>query len=246
MSCHLYQTNACIVKKLLVNADDALVHDCQGMIEQCSFTLKSEPEICTTGTGVEPISEPQEVVNNDLSDRIPIISIHQLPVPYKVKADALFFPANIELNIDDRYLKIMSKGKVQTECNQLRRPIKMGSVYLTENGGAESLVKQKHIFHLVIAGESTLVNEKDVKSSTRKALMLAEEMKLETIVAIPVDYGILNIDIAALTQLSAIYTYFEQKTEPTTIKNIFIVMSDKESKDIYEEYLKRIFKSHGS
>lgn len=122
----------------------------------------------------------------------------------------------------------MTKGVVQTECDAFRKPIKMGGVYITSNGGEFSKVQAKNIFHAVVAGESRLVNEEDIKSSTRKSLHLAENYKARNVVLMPADCGTHDINDTARVQLSAIKTYLQ--TNPNcSLANVFIVMEDQES-----------------
>ena len=122
------------------------------------------------------------------------------------------------------------------------KPINMGSVYVTSNGGENSKIQPKKIFHAVVAGESRLVNEADIKLAIRKALHLAKEFNARNIVMLPPDCGTHDIQDAARVQLSSIYTYLQTEKD-ITFKNIFIVMEDKESYDVYKEYYKRVFKS---
>ena len=108
------------------------------------------------------------------------------------------------------------------------------------NGGENSKVQAKKIIHAVVAGESRLVNEEDIKSSTRKALLLADDGQPKNMVMIPADCGTHDINDVARVQLSAIKTYL-QTNKNCSLKNIFIVMEDKESYDVFEEYYQRIF-----
>ena len=116
----------------------------------------------------------------------------------------------------------------------------MGHVYITSNGGELSQVKAKAIYHAVVAGESRLVNEEDIRSSMRKSLTLADSNNASNVVVIPCDCGTHDIEDTARVQLSSILTYFKSKKD-SNIRNIFIVMEDEESYQTFEEYYNRIF-----
>jgi O-acetyl-ADP-ribose deacetylase (regulator of RNase III) len=137
-------------------------------------------------------------------------------------------------------LNRMSRGNVQRECDNLPRPIKMGDVYITSNGGEDSKVRSKAIIHAVVAGPSRLVNEQDIKSSIRKSIHLADELGAKTMVMLPCDCGIHDVADAARVQLSTIRTFINS-VETKNITNIFIVMEDYESIEIFKDYFERIF-----
>jgi O-acetyl-ADP-ribose deacetylase (regulator of RNase III) len=201
--------------------------DCQGDRNLCTFKHQIEEP------SPEPISEP-------ISETKTKISIHKIENPYLVKADVLVYPTNIGLTIDDPLLNRMSRGVVQNELDRFQKPIKMGTVYITSNGGENSKVKSRKIYHATVSGESRLVNEVDLKSAMRKALFLADEEQARNVLFIPADCGTHDINDAARVQLAAIKTYLQSAKE-SNIKNIFIVMEDEESYQVYEEYYNRIF-----
>jgi O-acetyl-ADP-ribose deacetylase (regulator of RNase III) len=116
----------------------------------------------------------------------------------------------------------------------------MGSVYITNNGGENSKVQARQIFHAVVSGESRLVNEQDVKLATRKSLHLANSFKAKNIVMLPADCGTHDISDTARVQLAAIKTFLKTNKN-SEIKNIYIVMDDEESYKTYQEYYSRIF-----
>jgi O-acetyl-ADP-ribose deacetylase (regulator of RNase III) len=197
------------------------------------------------------ISEQKTPINSDLKkmmkevvEEVPLVkvSVHQIENPYVVKADILVYPTNNVLTIDDVLLNRLSYNAIQKECDKIPKPINMGSVYVTSNGGENSKVQPKQIIHAVVAGESRLVNEADIKLATRKALHLAKESNVRNIVMLPPDCGTHDIQDAARVQLSSIYTFLQTEKD-IPFKNIFIVMEDKESFDVYQEYYKRVFKS---
>jgi len=201
--------------------------DCQGNRNLCTFNHQIEEPT------PEPIPEP-------IPETKTKISIHKIENPYLVKADVLVYPTNIGLTIDDPLLNRMSRGVVQNELDRFQKPINMGTVYITSNGGENSKVNARKIYHATVSGESRLVNEVDLKSAMRKALFLADEEKARNVLFIPADCGTHDINDAARVQLAAIKTYLQSAKE-SNIKNIFIVMEDEESYRVYEEYYNRIF-----
>lgn len=245
--CPVYLGNNCVLKSLftkqfnskifgvdLKQIDEKYHSNCEGLISKCSFSI------------VEAVQEEQkeEPQQQEVVEEVPQVkvSIHQIDNPYAVKADILVYPANNVLTIDDPLLNRLSYNVIQKECDKVQKPINMGSVYITSNGGENSKVQAKKIFHAVVAGESRLVNEADTKLATRKALHLAKETNARNIVMLPPDCGTHDIQDAARVQLSSIYTFLQTEKD-IPFKNIFIVMDDKESYDVYQEYYKRVFKS---
>jgi O-acetyl-ADP-ribose deacetylase (regulator of RNase III) len=246
--CPIYLGNNCVLKSLFTRNFNSKIFgvelklieekyqtNCEGAIANCTFAKEQvvEKEVVEEKTPEpEPIIEEQQVK----------VSIHQIENPYVVKADVLVYPTNNVLTIDDPLLNRLSYNKIQNECDKIPKPINMGSVYITSNGGENSKVQPKQIIHAVVAGESRLVNEADIKLATRKALHLAKESNVRNIVMLPPDCGTHDIQDAARVQLSSIYTFLQTEKD-ITFKNIFIVMEDKESLDVYKEYYKRVFKS---
>lgn len=210
--------------------------DCQGDRNLCTFKHQIEEQLPP-----EPTLEPEpELIPEPIPETKTKISIHKIENPYLVKADVLVYPTNIGLTIDDPLLNRMSRGVVQIELDRFQKPIKMGTVYITSNGGENSKVKARKIYHATVSGESRLVNEVDLKSAMRKALFLADEEQARNVLLIPADCGTHDINDAARVQLAAIKTYLQSAKE-SNIKNIFIVMEDEESYQVYEEYYNRIF-----
>lgn len=259
--CPVYKNNYCLLKKnftLKLNSKifefDILPNDynknCHGVIESCSFAKKTENieeniseniKVSNTETQLA-VSENSDVQQDTISkDNDVKISIHLYENPYLIKSDVLVYPTNIVLTVDDPLLHRMSRGVVQSELDKFPKPIKMGSVYITSNGGDLSKVQSKKIYHAVVAGESRLVNEEDIKSSIRKSLHLALQNKAKNILMMPPDCGTLDINDTARVHLSSIKTFL-QAEKNSNFKNIFIVMSDQESYDTYLNYYKRIFK----
>lgn len=200
---------------------ERLKSDCKGDINKCNYKEYVAPKVT-------------EISNTK-------VSIHKVDNPYIVKADILVYPTNTVLTIDDPILHRFSRGIIQIECDKLPKPIKMGSVYQTSNGGDGSKVAAKKIYHAVVAGESRLVNEEDIKSATRKALHMADDGEPKNVLILPADCGTHDINDVARVQLAAIKTYLQAKKD-CSIKNIFVVMDDEESLETYREYYNRIFK----
>jgi O-acetyl-ADP-ribose deacetylase (regulator of RNase III) len=254
MQCPVYKTNRCLFKSIfnpqfnssifklsLEVISESYQKDCEGDIALCSFVQRTKQEPEFKEPEVQKVEEPEPVeVEPVVENKSTKVSIHQVANPYNVKADVLVFPANIILNIDDPLLNRMSGGIIQSECDSFKKPIKMGTVYITSNGNERTQVKPKKIYHAVVAGESRLVNESDIKSATRKALRLADNDNARNVVIVPCDCGTHDVNDTARVQLSAVKTFLQTEKE-CKIKNIFFVMEDKESFDIYEEYYNRIF-----
>lgn len=200
---------------------ERLKSDCKGDINKCNYKEYVAPKVT-------------EISNTK-------VSIHKVDNPYIVKADILVYPTNTVLTIDDPILHRFSRGIIQIECDKLPKPIKMGSVYQTSNGGDGSKVAAKKIYHTIVAGESRLVNEENIKSATRKALHMADDGEPKNVLILPADCGTHDINDVARVQLAAIKTYLQAKKD-CSIKNIFVVMDDEESLETYREYYNRIFK----
>lgn len=210
-------------------------NDCQGNPNLCTFRHQQEQSSPEPEPTPEPTPEPEPVVDTRTK-----ISIHKIENPYLVKADVLVYPTNIGLTIDDPLLNRMSRGVIQTELDKFQKPINMGTVYITSSGDQNTKVKAKKVYHATVSGESRLVNEVDLKSAMRKALLLADEEQARNVLVIPADCGTHDINDTARVQLAAIKTYLQSAKE-SNIKNIFIVMEDEESYQVYEEYYNRIF-----
>ena len=206
--CPVYLGNNCVLKSLFTKnfnskifgvelnvLDEKYQVNCEGSVSNCSF---KKEEIVQ-----KPEPEP-EPAKEEVAEEIPQIkvSIHQIENPYLVKADILVYPTNNVLTVDDVLLNRLSYNVVQQECDKIPKPINMGSVYVTSNGGENSKVQAKKIIHAVVAGESRLVNEADIKLATRKALHLAKESNVRNIVMLPPDCGTHDIQDAARVHLS--------------------------------------------
>ena len=251
--CPVYLNNSCVIKSLLTRHFNSKIFsltveqiendykkDCQGKIAQCSLNPPkvAEPQVESVKETKDEVKEEPQPVLESIGTKV---SVHLCENPYLVKSDILVYPTNIVLTIDDPLLDRMSAGIIQQQCDKFQKPIKMGTVYVTTNGSDNTKVQAKKIFHSVVAGESRLVNEADIKLATRKALHLANQEKARNVVMLPPDCGTHDINDAARVHLSAIYTYLQAEKE-CNIKNIFVVMDDQESYDVYNEYYRRVFK----
>jgi O-acetyl-ADP-ribose deacetylase (regulator of RNase III) len=222
-----------LLQKSLPMLKENWSNECNGDLNLCSFKEKIEE---TQETSKEtPKEEPKQITGTK-------VSIHKHTNPYAVKSDFIYYPTNSILTIDDQLLNNLSKNKVQEECDRLKKPYKMGNIYITSNGGENSLVKAKNIIHGVVAGESRLVNEEDIRSSTRYALLHASLNGAQSIVMIPADCGTHDIYDTARVQLSAVKTFL-QSNDLLSLKNIYFVMEDEESYKTFQEYYNRIFLS---
>jgi len=170
------------------------------------------------------------------------VSLHVVKNPYIVKGDVLIYPTNNQLYIDDLTLRRMLRSTIDSELEAyLQRPIQMGHIYATTNGGDKSHVKAKKIYHAVVAGTSRLVNEQDVGNTTFKGLNRASSEGAESVVMLPGDCGTLDIYATALVQMGAIKQFLLSHPD-TSIKHIFIVMTDELSHGVFSQYYKRVFK----
>jgi len=212
--------------------------DCEGSLSNCSFKSPSE-QVFQNVEPEKPVVE-EEKPETKIPQETTKVSIHIVKNPYLVKSDVLFYPTNIALTIDDPLLMRLSFGKIQEECDTFKKPYKMGTLYITSNGGENSKVQAKHVYHLTVSGVSRLVNEGDVKSALRKALDMADTNNARNVVMLPADCGTHDINDIARVQLSSIKTYLSTHKN-CKIKNVFIVMEDKESYQVFEEYYNRIF-----
>ena len=233
-----------VLSKLDFNVVDSKWNDdCEGSFSNCCFAkeLEIEQEVAPVEEKVTE-SNPEETKQEEVVEEIVStkVSIHMVKNPYAVKSDVLFYPTNIALTIDDPLLLRLSFGKIQEECDTFKKPYKMGTLYITSNGGENSKVQPKNIYHLTVSGVSRLVHEGDVKSAMRKALSMADSNKAKNVVVLPADCGTHDINDIARVQLSSIKTFLNSHKD-CSIKNIFIVMEDKESYEVFEEYYNRIF-----
>ena len=137
--------------------------DCEGSLSNCSF---KNPE-----NKVVEVPEPEKVIEEPAKLEVKIeqettkVSIHIVKNPYAVKSDVLFYPTNIALTVDDPLMLRLSFGKIQEECDTFKKPYKMGTLYITSNGGENSKIQAKYVYHLTVSGVSRLVHEGDVKSA---------------------------------------------------------------------------------
>lgn len=186
--------------------------------------------------------EPKVSKDKPVKDNV-VVKINKVLDPYLVKADVLVYPTNSALLIDDDLLNRRSRFNVQKECDQYIAQldeIKMGTVYVTTNGGKlAGGVIPDFIYHAVVAGPSRLVSA-NINKAIIQSLYLADKNGAKVVAMLPCDCGILDIGEGAMAQLVAIKTYIE-KAEIKNIERIHIVMDDDISIGVFKEYFERIF-----
>ena len=222
MKCPFYN-NSCILKPQANLPDFKLEHNCKGALNACSFFIKEKLKQIKIDTKVK-------------------IFIKQVENVYLVKADALVYPTNNLLQIDDPLLNRMTFNQAQEKCDLiLKNSVKMGYPYGFECE-PNWKIKQKYFINAVVAGASRLVNEPDVMAAMKKTIIHADNMGFETLLISPCDNGTHDINLTGLAQLSAIFTMV-QVHNFSSIKSIYICMEDEESEQAFIEYYNRIFGS---
>ena len=220
LNCPFYE-NGCILKQQVELPEFKEKHDCHGLLNCCSFFAKEKIKQIK-------VQSPIKVI------------IKKVDNVYLVKADGLVYPTNNLLQIDDPLLNKMTNHQAQKKCDELlKHTIKMGYSYIFESN-LNWHIKQKYFINAVVAGESRLVNEKDVSSAIKKTIIIADNMGLESLVMLPCDNGTHDISLASMSQLSSILT-ISQKHNFKALKYIYICMTDEESEEVLIEYYNRIF-----
>ncbi len=237
--------------------------DCQGKFENCAIVsllynvkdISSPKEEIIAPPDLESIEdynpfeeyseeedEPEETEEAEPEDLI-FVKIVGVDNVYSVKADALIYPNNQILQIDDDELNRRSYNKIQDELDKIAPPVSLGTVFQTGNGGDhKGGIKAKKIYHAVVATQSRLVNETAIIKSVVKSLTQADEDGCETVVMLPMDCGTFDLHATAYAQLNAIYKFLET-VNAKNLKNIFIITTknDKVTLDIFNEKFDRIF-----
>lgn len=215
-----FYNNECILKAQTNLPDFKNEHNCNGLINRCSFFIKEKLKQVKTSLPIK-------------------IIIKQVDNVYLVKADAIIYPTNNLLETDSLLKKITQNEIDKYNIDILKKGIKMGFPYCVDVQPNWHL-KQKYFINAVVAGESRLVNELDMQSAMKKSLLLADYLKLNSIVILPSDFGIHDIGLTSLAQLSSIFLFCKQhKFEH--IKHIFVCMTDEETEQSFIEYYNRIF-----
>ncbi len=226
-------------------ADDSLTNKNKDAVEEYDpFNDSENPDDYSEEPEAPVIVPAPEKINKnvELESFNTKFSIHKVENPYLVKADVLVYPSNNQLYIDDLELRKMLKNSINVElANYLSKSIEMGKIYPTTNGGKTSTVKAKNIYHAVVAGTSRLVNEADVSNATFNSLVRASLEGREYVVLMPADCGTLDIYATAMNQIGAVKQYL-MSDKNTNIKEIFMVMRDEESFNVFTKYHIRIFK----
>ena len=237
--------------------------DCQGKFENCAIVsllynvkdISSPKEEIIAPSDLESIEdynpfeeyseeegEQEESEQAEPEDLI-FVKIVGVDNVYSVKADALIYPNNQILQIDDDELNRRSYNKIQDELDKIAPPVSLGTVFQTGNGGDhKGGIKAKKIYHAVVATQSRLVNETAIIKSVVKSLTQADEDGCETVVMLPMDCGTFDLHATAYAQLNAIYKFLET-VNAKNLKNIFIITTknDKVTLDIFNEKFDRIF-----
>jgi hypothetical protein len=237
--------------------------DCQGKFENCAIVsllynvkdISSPKEEIIAPPDLESIEdynpfeeyseeedEQEETEETEPEDLI-FVKIVGVDNVYSVKADALIYPNNQILQIDDDELNRRSYNKIQDELDKIVPPVSLGTVFQTGNGGDhKGGIKAKKIYHAVVATQSRLVNETAIIKSVVKSLTQADEDGCETVVMLPMDCGTFDLHATAYAQLNAIYKFLET-VNAKNLKNIFIITTknDKVTLDIFNEKFDRIF-----
>jgi hypothetical protein len=235
--------------------------DCEGDFANCAlvkllYDLTEEAEVEPEQELKSPIEEQiddydpyEEYEDEEESEEEPepedLVSVRVLGVEnvYSVKVDALVYPNNQLLFIDDIELSKRSLGQIQAELDKVSPPVQMGSVYITTNGGEHrGGIIPKKIYHAIVATQMRLVNEQAISKAVVKSLTQADADGVENLAMLPMDCGTFDLYQTASAQLGAIYNFLQ--TVPTkNLKNIFIITTknDKVTLDIYNEKFDRIF-----
>jgi len=217
--CPFYD-NGCILKPQANLPDFKNQNDCKGIVQCCSFFIKEKLK--------------------QLKVALPLkIIIRKVDDVFLVKADAIIYPTNNLLE-SDSLLKKHTKNEIDKKNVEiLKKGIKMGFPYSLEVP-IHWNIKQKYFINAVVAGESRLVNESDMQSAMKKSLLLADYLKLTSVVVLPSDFGIHDIGLTSLNQISSIFLFCKQhKFEH--LKHVFICMTDEETEQSFIEYYNRIF-----
>lgn len=215
--------------------EDKYQEDCGGEFDNCCFAelIWGNDDNTDNSNQSEDQGEQETVAVK--------ISVHKVDNPYMVKTDVLVYPTNNLLEIDDPLLNRMTRGVAQKECDLLKTNVRMGNVYTTSNGGNWAKgIQAKKIYHAVVAGESRLVNDIDIKKSIIKSLIMADTEKYKIVSMLPADCGTHDIESAAFSQISAIQEFIKT-VGVEHIEYIFIVMDDQDSYDVFIDQFSRIF-----
>ena len=235
--------------------------NCEGKFENCSFVnllykIDTEPATAVQSEEYEDFNPFEEYEDEDdetqpKPEKQPEIApedlihvrVHPVDNIYSVKVDALIYPNNQMLLIDDEELNYRSQDRIQAELNKIAPPVAMGSVFKTSNGGEhKGGVVPKIIYHAVVAAQSRLVSEAAISKATIKSLTQADEDGCKIIAMMPMDCGNFDLHQTANAQLNAIYKFL-QTVATKNIRHIFIITTknDKVTLDIFNEKFDRIF-----
>jgi hypothetical protein len=157
--------------------------------------------------------------------------------PYFVTSDAIAVPTNLVMTVMDPEFMHLTGGTIQMACDQIKSRVKMGGAYKTEVKGK---VAPKVCYHLVVAGHNQ-VGESDIKKAVRRALTRAEEDGVRVLTMLPMDCGLLDVGVAAMAQLQAVYEFLVSY-EPQNLRRVGILMRDQASEVSFKRYYQRVFR----
>lgn len=232
-------------------------YDCGGEFSNCSFidllykfddNTTETPKIILDDqdySDFEPFEEEdeEEEPKNSQPEDLIHVKIQGVDNIYSVKVDALVYPNNQMLLIDDEELNYRSEDRIQAELDKIVPPVSLGTVFKTSNGGTrKNGVVPNTIYHAVVAAQSRLVSEAAILKSTIKSLSQADDDGCQSIAFLPMDCGNFDLHQTAVAQLTAIYNFLEN-TPTKNLKYIFIITTknDKVTLDIFNEKFDRIF-----
>ena len=183
------------------------------------------------------------------------VKLRVVKSPYHVNADALVYPTNQLLLIDDEDLNYYSQGVIQKECQDIvslakrsaggTKPegIRMGEVYSTSNGGSiKNGVVPKRIYHAVVASQMRLVNSQAIKDATSQALLVADSNGVRVLAMMPADCGTHDIYQTAEAQLRAIYNFLRMNNTRSLEYVVLVIdAADSVCQEAYQDYFDLIF-----
>lgn len=147
-----------------------------------------------------------------------------------IEADALVNAANNHLWMGAGVagaLKRAGGQKIEDEAVK-KGPIPVGDVVETTAGD----LKAQYVIHAAVMGQDLRTDETKIRSATRKALKLAEDLGLKTIAfpALGTGVGGFSLEECAQVMLEEVSQY------PGSLKVIFVLYSE-ESYQIFKTYI---------
>lgn len=147
-----------------------------------------------------------------------------------IEADALVNAANNHLWMGAGVAGALKRaGGQKIEDEAVRKgPIPVGDVVETTAGD----LKAQYVIHAAVMGQDLRTDETKIRSATRKALKLAEDLGLKTIAfpALGTGVGGFSLEECAQVMLEEVSQY------PGSLKVIFVLYSE-ESYQIFKTYI---------